>query len=270
MKKTILFLYICSAMISSVFAQSNIRIVSLAPSLTQSLYFLEAQNKLVGCTSYCVDGVKDGKEIVASAVTVNLEKVVALKPDIVLASQLTTPDNIATLRRFGIQVEVFQSPKSFAEICEQFIRLGALVGEEARAEYIVNESRQRVEAVSAKMNWRTTPKMFFQIGANPIFTVIPNTFMNDYITLLGAENIAKNFRRGTISREFVIAQNPDYIFVVTMGIVGEEEKNMWGRYPSLSATRNRQIFIIDSDIACQPTPVTFAQTMEILHKLITQ
>jgi iron complex transport system substrate-binding protein len=270
MKKVILFLYISFTLTVSVFAQSNVRIVSLTPSLTQSLYFLEAQDKLVGCTNYCADGVKDNKEIVASAVAVNLEKVVALKPDIVLASQLTTPDNIATLRRFGIQVEVFQSPKSFTEICEQFIQLGALIGEKTKAERIVNESRQRVESVSAKMNRRTAPKMFFQIGANPIFTVIPNTFMNDYITLLGAENIAEDFRRGTVSREFVIAQNPDYIFVVTMGITGEEEKNRWGRYSNLKAARNGQIFIIDSDIACQPTPVTFAQTMEILHKLIKQ
>jgi iron complex transport system substrate-binding protein len=270
MKKTILFLYICFAITISIFAQSSVRIVSLAPSLTQSLYFLEAQNRLVGCTSYCVDGVKDGKEIIASAVIVNLEKVVALKPDIVLASPFTNPDNIATLRRFGIQVEVFQSPKSFTEICEQFIRLGALVSEKTRAEHIVNESRQRVETVAAKMNWRTTPKMFFQIGANPIFTVIPNTFMDDYMTFLGAENIAKDLRRGTVSREFVVARSPDYIFVVTMGLVGEEEKNMWSRYSNLSAARNRQIFIIDSDIACQPTPITFAETMEILHKLITQ
>jgi iron complex transport system substrate-binding protein len=208
--------------------------------------------------------------IVASAVTVNLEKVVSLRPDLVLvAGTLINPESIATLRRFGIRVEIFETPKSFNEICEQFMRLGALAGKEEKAKRIVSESRQRVEAVSAKMAWQRTPRMFFQIGANPIFTVIPNTFMDDYMKFLGAENIANDLRRGTVSREFVIARNPDYIFVVTMGVVSEEEKNIWRRHSGMSAARNNQIFVIEADIACLPTPVTFAETMEILYELIS-
>lgn len=251
------------------FAQKEYkRIISLVPSLTQSLYYLDAQEKLVGCTSYCVFAKEDKKEIVASAVKANLEKVVSLKPDLVLASGFTDLQDIETLRRFGIKVELFQSPKSFKEICNQFIHLGKLVGKEDTARKIVAESEQKIKNISVRMKWKKKPRMFFQIGANPLFTVLPNTFMDDYMNFLDAENISKTLNKGTVSREFVIAKNPDYIFIVTMGIVGNEEKEIWSKYSSLTATRKKQIHIIESDIACQPTPITFVQTMEVLEKLI--
>lgn len=267
MQRKLIFTLIvsCASLLS--FAQ-NSRIISLAPSLTQSLYFLNAQDKVTGITSYCTVAKDDNKEIVASAVKVNLEKVVSLKPDLVLVSGFTSPKDIGTLRKFGITVEVFESPKSFDEICKQFIRIGTLVGEKEKAENIVKENRKKVEAIAAKREREKTSKVFFQIGANPLFTVIPNTFMADYIKYLNAENIAKNLKRGTIGREFVIANNPDYIFIVTMGIVGKEEKTVWKKYTNLTASRKKQIFIIESDIACQPTPITFAQTMEVLDKLV--
>ncbi|MPM89358.1 Vitamin B12-binding protein [bioreactor metagenome] len=206
----------------------------------------------------------------ASAVKANLEKVIALKADLVLVTALTDLQDIETLRKFGIKVEVFQSPKSFKEICSQFIRLGILIGKEEKARRIVLESEQKIKEISSGVKWKKKPRMFFQIGADPLFSVLPNTFMDDYINFFGAENIAKTLKRGSVSREFVIANNPDYIFIVTMGMVGNEEKEIWSRYSNLTASRKKQIHIIESDIACQPTPVTFVQTMEILKKMINE
>ena len=268
--------------------QTEMRIVSLAPSLTKNLYFLDAQDKIVGVTNFCV--AIENASIVASVVTPNIERIVALRPSMVLvAGTLISPDVIATLRRFRIQVEMFDTPQSFDEICEQFLRLGELIGKPEKAERIVNESRERVEIVSERAQalwtqpctgithsertlalWKTTPSVFFQIGANPLFTVLPNTFMDDYITFLGGRNIAENLRTGIIGREFVIAQNPDFIFIAIMGGVSEEEKNVWNRHSQMNAVRNGQIFTIDPDMACLPTPVTFAETMETLYELIVE
>ena len=290
MKKILLLTLFFATIISACTAERNrsstqaeTRIVSLAPSLTKSLYFLDAQGKIAGNTSFCVE--IDNAVIVASAIAPNIERIVALRPDFVLvAGTLTSPEAIAALCRFGIRVEIFDTPKSFDEICEQFLRLGELIGEKERAVRIVNESRERVEAVSGTLRLRTsaslsnhsatemeeTPNIFFQIGANPLFTVLPNTFMDDYIRFLGGRNIAENLTRGTIGREFVIAQNPDFIFIATMGAVSEEEKNVWSRHTQMSAVRAGRIFTIDADMACLPTPVTFAETMEVLYELISQ
>lgn len=266
MKKIFLFLYILMAF--AVQGQPYTRIVSLAPSFTQSLYYLEAQNNLIGCTSYCVAAEGDNKEIVSSAVKANVEKIVKLKPDLVLASGLTNPKDIELLRKFGVKVEIIHSPQSFKEICDQFIQMGKLVGKTEKANILVEESKHTVQKIVEKNKLKTKRKMFFQIGANPLFTVTPNTFMDDYMTLLGIENISKNLTQGTVTREFVIANNPDYIFIATMGIVGEEELQTWNRYSSLKATQKKQIHIIDSDRACQPSPITFAQTMELMDQLM--
>lgn len=268
LKKIFLFLSVVTVL--TVHGQSYTRIVSLAPSFTQSIYYLEAQDNLVGCTSYCEAAKGDNKEIVASAVKANIEKIISLKPDLVLASGLTNPKDTELLRKVGIKVEVIYSPKSFQEICDQFIRMGILTGKTDKANNLVQESKKIVEEIARKNDQRTGTKIFFQIGANPLFAVIPNTFMDDYITLLGAVNIARELTRGSVTREFVIANNPDYIFIATMGIVGEEELKLWNKYSNLSASRKKHIHIIDSEIACQPTPITFAQTMKIMDQLMEE
>lgn len=252
-------------------AKTSLRVISLGPSLTQSIYYLEAQNQLIGCTSYCHSAKGDKKEVVASAVKPNLEKIASLKPDLVLASGFTPVRDIETLRKLGIRVEVFRSPKSFDEICEQFQHLGHLLGCDRKAGEIIQNSRQRVnEIVSISKKRGTNPKVFMQIGASPIFTVIPNTFMDDYIRYNGCSNIASDLTKGTIGRELVVARRPDYIYIVTMGLTGTEEKAEWERFKHIPAVRNNRIFILDSDYACQPTPISFVQTLEIMHKQISQ
>lgn len=265
-KKTVLFLFLFIAI--TVYGQDYKRIVSLAPSLTQSLYFLNAQDKIVGCTSYCEVAKKDKKQIVASAVKINIEKLISVKPDLVIASGLSNVRDLETIRKFGIKVEVFQSPKSFSEICTQFSALGKIIGKENAAEKIVSECQSKVKEIETRRKAKPKTKMFFQIGANPLFAVIPNTFMADYIRILNSENIASGLTQGTVTREFVIARNPDYIFIATMGIVGENEKGTWLKFPNIKASKKKNIFIIDSEIACQPTPITFTQTVETMDKLI--
>jgi len=245
------------------------RIVSLAPSLTMNLYYLEVQSKLVGCTSYCEIAKKDKKEIVASAVKVNIEKVVSLKPDLVIATTITNPETIKSLQKFGIHVEVFPTAKSFNDICLQFIRLGKLVGKESFAQTLINTSKAQVEALKKSMKKTTSQKVFFQIGSKPLFSVLTNTFMNDHILFAGATNIFAELNKGTVTREAVLARNPDIIIIVTMGMVGEEEKKTWESYSQLSATRKKQVYIIDSELACTPTPLSFVKTFETITKLIS-
>lgn len=252
----------------SVFGQTPTRIVSLAPSLTKNVYFLEQQHKLVGCTSYCDTAVANGKEVVASAVKVNIEKVVSLKPDLVITTTMTNPETLDMLKKFNIRVETFPTAKSFDEICKQTIRLGQIIGAESNAKRIVTQSETKIKSLASSTRKDKSPTVFFQIGAKPLFTVIPGTFMNDYILLAGGKNVVTTTKTGTITREAVIASNPDVIFIVTMGIVGNEEKNVWESYSTLSASRNKKIFIIDSNDACTPTPVTFVKTLERVINLI--
>lgn len=244
------------------------RIVSLAPSLTQNLYFLGLEDKIAGVTSYCEIAKADKKEIVATAIKVNHEKVVLQKPDLVIATGMTNPETISLLRKFGIRVEVFPKVHSFEEICAQFLLLGELTGRQEQARQIVGDARERVQALRRPYVAGKGPKIFFQIGAKPLYTVIPNTFMDDYITFVGGVNVVQGVSNPAVTRESVVVSNPDVIIIVTMGIVGDEEKGVWESYRSLNATRQKKIFIIDSDKACTPTPITFVQTLEEIIGLI--
>lgn len=261
-------IYILLFLSLSIQAQNVKRIVSLAPSLTQNLYFLGAKDLVVGVTSYCEIAKNDHKENVASAIKVNIEKVVSLKPDLVVTTQLTDPETINMLKKFGLRVEVFGKAHSYQEICNQFTQLGKLIGKQSEAQEVINNTKQRLEKEKQKVPKGKSPRIFFQIGAKPIFTVIPNTFMDDLITFAGGINIAKDLDNASITRESVIVRNPDVILIVTMGVMGDEEKKVWEGYKNMSAIKHKKVFIIDADKACTPTPITFIETLEEMIRLI--
>jgi ABC-type Fe3+-hydroxamate transport system substrate-binding protein len=263
MKRFFVFLFLMFLMFCLTgHGQQKMRIVSLAPSLTQNLYYLGLQDQIVGVTSYCEIAKPDNKTVIATAIQVNHERVVMQKPDLVIATGMTNPETIATLRQFGIRVEVFGKVHSFDEICTQFTRLGALTGREERATEIISEVRYKVQSLLIDNPDHKKPRIFFQIGAKPIYTVIPDTFMDDYIRFAGGVNIAAGLTIPTITRESVVVANPDVIIIVTMGITGEEEESVWRRYRSVNAIKNNRIIIIDANKASSPTPIAFLQTLE--------
>lgn len=253
------------------FSQPVKRVISLAPSITENIYLLGAQDKLVGCTSYCTLAVNDGKEQVGSTIDINMEKVLMLKPDLVLAMMLTKPQDIATMKRLGIKVELIPTPKNFDEICTQTVKIAGLLGIENAAKDLVQKSKQTVDSLKniAGRN-HEKKKIFFQLGANPIFTVLENTFMNDFILFCNGENIANGLTKGSMTRESVLMKNPDVIIVATMGGFGVEEQKIWNSYSGLNAVKNNKIFLIDSETACSPTPVSFVKAFTDVVKFVTQ
>jgi ABC-type Fe3+-hydroxamate transport system substrate-binding protein len=253
------------------FAQNANRIISLAPSITETLYLIGAQDKLVGCTTFCTLAIADGKEQIGSTVDVNIEKILMLKPDLVLAMLLTKPQDIETMRKLGIKVEIIPTPKNFSEICNQTIQIAKLTGNENAAREIVQKTKNEVD--SLKLKCRKHPKklkIFFQLGSNPIFTVLENTFMNDFILLCNGENIANGLTKGSVTRESVLMKNPDVIIVATMGGFGAEEQKVWKSFDGLKAAKNNKIFLIDSETACSPTPVNFARAFADVVKFVNQ
>ena len=110
--------------------------------------------------------------------------------------------------------------------------------------------------------------MFMQIGANPLFAVIKNTFMDDYITLIGGTNITGQAKSGIFSREEVVRQNPDVIIIVTMGNIHHQEKQTWMNFNSINAVKNNRIHILDAERVCSATPMTFVEVLEQLASLL--
>jgi len=241
----------------------SLKIVSLVPSITKNLVYLGMEESIVGATSYCNITADKPELIVGTAIDVNEEKVMALSPNIVFYSTLTKPATVDMLKKLGIKTHLIGKTHSFDEICAQFMEIGRIVKKEEKATVIIAEKKRVVDSLKALVPvMANKPKVFFQIGAKPLFSVLPNTFMDDYITFAGGVNMASDMTKGTITRESVLLRNPDVIIVVTMGMVGEEEKENWKNYKELNAVKKNQIFIVESDVACTPTPVSFTKTLE--------
>lgn len=263
----LLLLFLIAA--STLVAQTPRRIISLAPSLTKNLYLLGAEDLLVGCTNYCTLQSETDADIVASAIQVNYEKAVMLKPDLVITTTLTKAKTIDTFEKLGVPVLVFENPTSFDEICEQFIILGENVGKKALAEEIIEDAQMRITVIKQKVpDHATKQKVFMQIGANPLFAVVPYTFMNDFINFSGTENIASDLTIGSINLESVLVRNPDIIVVVLMGTVGKEEKMRWENFQNLNAVKKNQVFVMEADNACSPTPLSFVDALDEMISLI--
>jgi iron complex transport system substrate-binding protein len=245
------------------------RVVSLAASITKNLCLLGARDRLVGCTRYCDPGAGDSIPVVADALSVNMERVALLRPDVVLVSGLTHPRVVSGLERLNLKVTRLGQPRDFDEICRQLEELGAITGQRDRAAAINSACRARLAAVDTLVAARgePRPRVFFQIGAAPLFTALRGTFMHDYITRAGGENIAAALDNGIVSREFVLLEAPDVILITAMGTASDEQARAWRKSTSLPAVRHRRVFLLDDEI-CSPTPVTFVEAVEEIARLI--
>ena len=245
------------------------RIISLGPAITEELFLLGAGDRLVGCTVYCQrpDEAKK-KEKIGTVIEVNLEKIVALRPDVVLMTPLTNSKAKEKLKNLGIKVIEFPTAKDFSGICSSFLELGRILGKEKEAEEIVKIARNKVNSLALKLRGLSKPRVFIQVGAKPLVTVTEDSFANDFIEFSGGVNIAKGIRYARYSREKVLEANPEVILIVTMGINGEKEKEVWQSYKALKASRDNRIYILDSYRLCSPTPVSFIETLETIAGLL--
>jgi ABC-type Fe3+-hydroxamate transport system substrate-binding protein len=248
------------------------RIVSLGPINTENVFLLGAGDRLVANTNYCVrpEAAKT-KVKIGSVMQFSIEKIISLNPDLILATGLTRPEQVQQLQAAGIEVIHVPQPKSFAEICSQFLKLGKLLGLEKEAEQIVAQAQEKVSAIHSRSSTLPKQKVFLQVGSQPIFASVPSSFTNDFIVLSGGINITAQQKTGRSNYEQVIAGNPDVIIIAMMGSeagAAAEEKQKWQKISVINAVKNERVFIIDPDIACSPSPSTFASTLELVAKLI--
>ena len=101
--------------------------VSLAPSATRIIYELGAQNSLKGCTSYCSTAPEDSIEVVSDILTPNIEKIISLKPNLVVATAMLGAQHIRSLEKFGIKVLMLPYPQSVDEAFEQYLEIASQI-----------------------------------------------------------------------------------------------------------------------------------------------
>jgi len=239
------------------------RIISLAPSITSELYDLGLSEKLVGVTCYRPD-VARSKQVVGSLTKLNFEKILSLRPDLILASKdSNTRLDIEKLETLGLHVAVFEGCESFECMCHEFSRLGSMLGREEQSGMIIDEVKRRLHHIRTSISTQKPVKIFWQMGTNPLVSISNDTFAGEYIRLARCSNIFADVstRYPRINIEEVLVRNPDVIFIVNeMG--SGTTISPWENLSEISAVKDRRIYLISADLVCQPTPRMFLKAFE--------
>lgn len=248
------------------------RIIPLAPSLTEILYYLGLGNKVAGVTeySYYPPEAKE-KPGVGSYVDPNIEKIISLSPDLVIGTKDgNLPNSVYLLEQARIPVYVI-NPRNVRDAISTIDEIGSLCGVSERAHQLVQGLNGRLQAVQDAVASGERPIVFLQINSSPIMTVNRNTFLNDLIVLAGGTNMTAGepITYPRISIEEVIRKKPDIIIISTMAMGGESEKAIdeWMKWTSIPAVKNNRVHMIDSDIISRPSQ-RIVEGLEAMARII--
>ena len=248
------------------------RVVSLAPSITEIVYTIGQQDRLVGVSQFS-DHPPEARALpkVGSYVRIDLEKIVALQPDLCIAVKDGNPKEVVDrLTSFQIPVYVV-NPRNIEAVFESTLQIGRLLNAEQRSETLVQQLRTRVEAVDNALGAiRRRPRVFIQIGISPIVSAGTDTFINELIERAGGINVSRGVAAyPRFSREQVLSLAPDVIIITSMeqGALFEKEKEEWSQWQELPAARNNRIHIETKDLFNRPTP-RLVDGLELMARFI--
>lgn len=252
------------------------RIVSLGPSITEILFALGLGGRIVGVTDYCdYPEEAKAKPRIGGFSIPDLEKLVAAKPDLVLAADINKKVGVPAMEKVGLTV-VTLAPKTLDDLLNNIILVGQITGKNREASQLVARLKERIGAVTMKteaLGEKQRPRVFYVVWHDPIWSTGRETFVNDLIVKAGGINVfADEFEQfRVVSLEAVIAKNPQVIIISGMGTIGDLIYNSIKGEARLNTVeaivKNRVYKISDSDLIERPGP-RIVDGLEEVAKLI--
>lgn len=253
------------------------RVISLAPSNTEILFALGLGPKVVAVDDFS-DYPAEAKalpKIGGSSGKYNFEQIVALKPDLILAAEITSPEAIQKLEDLKLTVAVISVTKtSFDSILNDITLVGQMTGQMAQAQGVTRAMQQKLDTIKARVAMaKTQPRVYWELDASDPakpFTVGPGNFVNDLIALAGGVNLFGTASQPypQISIEQVVTMNPEVIILsdAAYGITVESVLKRPG-WEKIDAVQKKQVFPIDSNLTNRPGP-RIADGFEAVARLI--
>ena len=247
------------------------RIVSLAPSITEILFAIGAGSRVVGVTQYSnypPEAVRLPK--VGSYVNLSLEKILALRPDLVIGIRDGNPKAVIDRLTELVVPCYIVDPKSLQGVVTTVRNIGRAVGREQAADQIAGQMASRIREVERRVAGIARPRVFYQIGVEPIVSAGQGTFPNILIETAGGKNVAADMAGyPQLNVEQVLVARPEIIIVTSMTREYDFErvKGFWGRWPDLPAVAAARIYVVDSDLMDRPSP-RIVEGLETLARLI--
>ena len=248
------------------------RIVSLAPSLTETVYALNDEQHLVGDTEYCdypPDAQKKPK--VGGVIDPNLESIAALHPDLVLLTKGANKlDTVRALESLGIP-SYATDPHTVEDIIESTQRLSDILNVSAAGKTLSEDLHQRLAQLRSQLASAPPKRVLFIVWMDPLISVSQKTFIADAIRLAGGTSIVESKQEWPqISLEEVVHLQPDYlVFADSHTGEGKHDFEMLANRPgwrNLDAVRNRRYAVV-SDAVNRPSPRIVSVIEDLAHKL---
>ncbi len=248
------------------------RVVALAPSITEIVYDLGQEKRLVGATQFSTypDGAKKIPRV-GSYVRLDLEKIIALKPDLCLSSRDGNPKHIIDrIEEMGIPVYVID-PQNLNQTMETILLLGKVLQAEQTAVELVHNMRERITRVESLVaTTQERPRVFFQIDAEPLVSAGNNTFIQELIELAGGLNTTSGEKPYPLfTWEDILILQPEIVIISSMagGMSPVQLKKAWQRWPQLKAVSTNRIHVVEADIFDRPT-ARLIKGLETLAEII--
>lgn len=231
-------------------------VVTLAPHLAEIVFAIGAGEQLAGTVEWS-NYPEAAKAVprVGDAFRIDYERLMSLRPDIVLAWGSGTPQGvIERLASFGIPVAVLQ-PTSLASIARHVEWLGELLGRQQQAAAVASSFRQGMARLRDEYADKPVVRVFYQVTAKPLYTVNGQHPISEMIRICGGRNVFGDLSSlaSAVSLEAVLGRNPE---AIVMGEFAEESGNFerWRKWPELAAVRHDNLLLINAEVLARSTP----------------
>lgn len=246
------------------------RVVSLAPSTTEDMFALGAGDRLVGVSDFC-DYPEQAAEIekVGGFADPNVEKIISLEPDLVLAVQGVQTEAVDQLKQLNVPVCVLD-PVTLDGVFEALGKLGVLVGEEEAATALVEQLQAAAAEIEAKVADTESPAVFFEIYSKPLMTAGTGTLISDLIARANGTNLGDAAGEGYVeyTEEVLIKEDPAAYIAVSGSQDDPGDVAKRPGYDALAAVKDDRVYIIDDNLVTRSGPravLGLQQIAEDLH-----
>lgn len=249
------------------------RIISLTPATTEILFALGLDDEIIAVSSYCTWPLRAREKTrIGSFSNPNIEKIITLKPDLVLVTGMEQEHLAPILSSLGIKY-ISVDPKNIDELMDSIKKIGAITGKSDEAQIVnkkIKDALTKIERSISRIGVSQRPKIYMEIWYDPIMSPGRGSFVDDMIRRSGGINITSDLRRSysRIDPEEIIFRNPDKIILTYMKSDAWVNENFSKRtgWKGMKAVRDGNIYAgIDPDIILRPGP-RVAQGLMELHE----
>lgn len=244
-----------------------VRIISLSPAITEMIFLLESDNKLVAVSEFC-QYPPETKKIpkTGGLVQINIEKLLSFNPDLVLIGSIISRSDVEKIEKSGIKIIAIKEENKITGIYHALTQLGKILNKKELADDKITAFKSQITQIN-NHDITTRKSVYYVVGYGPggDFTAPALSHIHDIIVTAGGRNVGDQLNSWSVSREYLFKENPDLIFVRK-----EDYNHFISLYPysELDAVKNNRVYPIESGWIDIISPRNILAIREIHNKII--